>query len=261
MFSLQLLQRPERARRELHDIGCRQTGILHPHPHPQRSTRLTLDCAPVPVAIPPPPGILCPCGTCCNFLLATTTGGSSSHPGCRRTTRRLRRPHHHELASFHGTVARTRVFLRVPALVEAPKRELGCVRTKPEAKTSTKKKDLAKFCNFFDFWLIKKFNCNEWRVGAPPFLAIFWGKPAFEQLHFSLTSHSLPKIPAVLPRSGHSNLFDFASNPEIFFHPLPAAASTPPPVHNLRFRPLDLYFLRENTTVSLRRNRCKSKVL
>ena len=127
--------------------------------------------------------------------------------------------------------------------------------------TSTTKKRLGQILQLFDFGCCKKFNCNEVGVGAPPFLAIFWGKPAFEQLHFSLTSHSLPKIPAVLPRSGHFNLFDFASNPEIFFHPLPAAASAPPPVPNLRFRPLDLYFLRENTTVSLRRNRCKSKVL
>ena len=135
-----------------------------------------------------------------------------------------------------------------------------CVRSQ-KPHTSTTKKRLCQILQLFDFGRCKKFNCNEEEVGAPPFLAIFWGKPAFEQLHFSLTSHSLPKIPAVLPRSGHSNLFDFASNPEIFFHPLPAAASTPPPVPNLRFRPLDLYFLRENTTVSLRRNRCKSKVL
>ena len=156
------------------------------------------------------------------------------------------------------------------ALSHAPEFSCACppwwrhqkdVRPKPEAPHQHNKKRLGQILQLFDFGCCKKFNCNEVGVGAPPFLAIFWGKPAFEQLHFSLTSHSLPKIPAVLPRSGHSNLFDFASNPEIFFHPLPAAASTPPPVPNLRFRPLDLYFLRENTTVSLRRNRCKSKVL
>ena len=65
---------------------------------------------------------------------------SPHHPSSAST-------YHHELASFHGTVARTQVFLCVPALVEAPKREVGCVRTKPEPPAQ-QKKDLAKFCNF-----------------------------------------------------------------------------------------------------------------
>ena len=139
------------ARRELNAIGCNTTGIRPPtQPQPvRRDPRWTAPPQTATRGHSSTPRHPLPLWYVLQLFAGNDDGRvqltpwmSPHHPSSAST-------YHHELASFHGTVARTRAFLRVPALVEAPKRELGCVRTKPEdPHQHNKKKDLAKFCNF-----------------------------------------------------------------------------------------------------------------